>query len=229
MQTDRDRLLAAIIECPGDDALRLIFADWLEENGDPERGEFIRVQMELARTPDPIVCPNCGNKLVIQMMTSSPHMTRCSTCSLTHGPFWADTKARLKQRERLRCREQDFLKDQRVPDKWCEPLTGFCHYAPGEKSSPHHAAIWKRGFVATVTLTSADWLGHADALTAAAPIEEVALTTIPDVEQDTNRIWFPGRPQFYKWAKRFGSIGAFLPPPMLEAYWPRIRFHLPPA
>jgi uncharacterized protein (TIGR02996 family) len=34
---------------PDDDAPRLVFADWLEENGQPERAEFIRVQCELAR------------------------------------------------------------------------------------------------------------------------------------------------------------------------------------
>src|SRR5213078_614891 len=40
----------AIIDNPDDDAHRLIFADWLEERGDP-RAEFIRVQCELARLP----------------------------------------------------------------------------------------------------------------------------------------------------------------------------------
>ncbi len=38
----------SIRDQPGDDAIRLIFADWLEEQGDP-RGEFIRLQVELAR------------------------------------------------------------------------------------------------------------------------------------------------------------------------------------
>ena len=32
---------------PNNDVPRLIFADWLEERGDP-RGEFIRVQCDLA-------------------------------------------------------------------------------------------------------------------------------------------------------------------------------------
>src|SRR5437588_3706822 len=41
----------AIIDNPDDDTRRLIFADWLEERGDP-RAEFIRVQCELARLPD---------------------------------------------------------------------------------------------------------------------------------------------------------------------------------
>jgi uncharacterized protein (TIGR02996 family) len=34
---------------PHDDAPRLIYADWLEEHGQPERADFIRVQCELAR------------------------------------------------------------------------------------------------------------------------------------------------------------------------------------
>ncbi|HEY7425176.1 MAG TPA: TIGR02996 domain-containing protein [Gemmataceae bacterium] len=36
---------------PDDDASRLIFADWLEEQGDSARAEFIRVQIERARLP----------------------------------------------------------------------------------------------------------------------------------------------------------------------------------
>jgi uncharacterized protein (TIGR02996 family) len=39
--------LQAIIENPYDDAPRLVYADWLEEHGDP-RAEFIRVQCALA-------------------------------------------------------------------------------------------------------------------------------------------------------------------------------------
>ncbi len=45
---DPDGFLQAILAEPDDDAHRLIYADWLEERGDP-RGEFIRVQCELAR------------------------------------------------------------------------------------------------------------------------------------------------------------------------------------
>src|SRR5262245_41658733 len=45
--SDRDALLAAIRAAPDDDAPRLIFADWLEEHGDADRAEFIRVQVEL--------------------------------------------------------------------------------------------------------------------------------------------------------------------------------------
>jgi uncharacterized protein (TIGR02996 family) len=46
---DRDALLRAIIENPDDDAPRLIYADWLDEHGDPDRATFIRLQCELGR------------------------------------------------------------------------------------------------------------------------------------------------------------------------------------
>jgi uncharacterized protein (TIGR02996 family) len=47
--SERDALLAAILADPDEDTPRLAFADYLEENGDPHRAEFIRVQVELAR------------------------------------------------------------------------------------------------------------------------------------------------------------------------------------
>jgi uncharacterized protein (TIGR02996 family) len=48
--TEHLGFLRAIIGDPDDDTARLIYADWLDERGDP-RGEFIRVQCQLARLP----------------------------------------------------------------------------------------------------------------------------------------------------------------------------------
>ncbi|MBA4191115.1 MAG: hypothetical protein C0467_24285 [Planctomycetaceae bacterium] len=44
--------LRAIIEAPEDDTARLVFADWLDENGQSERAEFIRTHIELARSDE---------------------------------------------------------------------------------------------------------------------------------------------------------------------------------
>jgi uncharacterized protein (TIGR02996 family) len=44
-------LLAAVIAQPNEDAPRLIYADWLEEHGQPARAEFIRVQIACAQLP----------------------------------------------------------------------------------------------------------------------------------------------------------------------------------
>ncbi len=47
-----DAFLADIREHPDDDVPRLVYADWLEENGDePDRADLIRVQCRLARLP----------------------------------------------------------------------------------------------------------------------------------------------------------------------------------
>ncbi|MBN9120056.1 MAG: TIGR02996 domain-containing protein [Planctomycetes bacterium] len=48
---DRDALLRAILVQPDDDTARLVYADWLDEYGDPDdrlRAEQIRVQVEFA-------------------------------------------------------------------------------------------------------------------------------------------------------------------------------------
>lgn len=58
--SDRASLVAAIAASRDDDLPTLVFADWLEENGDPERAEFIRLSVAYHReasafppTPDP--------------------------------------------------------------------------------------------------------------------------------------------------------------------------------
>ncbi len=47
--SDADGLLQDILDRPDDDAPRLVYADWLDEHGDPDRAEFIRLQIEAAR------------------------------------------------------------------------------------------------------------------------------------------------------------------------------------
>ncbi len=51
MSTTEQAFLSDIRASP-DDGVRLIYADWLQENGQPQRAEFIRVQVELARLAD---------------------------------------------------------------------------------------------------------------------------------------------------------------------------------
>lgn len=52
--TDRDALLAAVLAAPDDDLPRLVYADWLEETGQPAnaaRAAFVRLQVEAERHP----------------------------------------------------------------------------------------------------------------------------------------------------------------------------------
>lgn len=50
--TPDNPFLQALLAQPEDDTLRLAMADWLDENDEPPRAEFIRVQIELARGAD---------------------------------------------------------------------------------------------------------------------------------------------------------------------------------
>ncbi len=49
---DREALIAGIAADPDDDLRRLVFADWLDDHGEPERAEFVRLQVELQRIED---------------------------------------------------------------------------------------------------------------------------------------------------------------------------------
>ncbi len=52
---DQEALYNTILNTPEDDAPRLVYSDWLEEHGEVERADFIRLQIKIARmtTDDP--------------------------------------------------------------------------------------------------------------------------------------------------------------------------------
>jgi len=47
--SDRDALMRTICDHPDDDVPRLVFADWLEENGDADHAALIRTQIGLEK------------------------------------------------------------------------------------------------------------------------------------------------------------------------------------
>jgi uncharacterized protein (TIGR02996 family) len=47
--TERHHLIAAVAERPGDDATRLVLADWLDDHGETGRADFIRASVEAER------------------------------------------------------------------------------------------------------------------------------------------------------------------------------------
>lgn len=62
-------LLRAICENPRDDFVRLAYADWLEEEGQVERSEFIRVHIE--RHNDIDYAPNGVRPMTLEMATEN--------------------------------------------------------------------------------------------------------------------------------------------------------------
>ncbi len=151
---ERAGLLADIVENPGDDVPRLVFADWLADNGDDERAEFIRVQiehaaMERAAMPEAVRCMCLGSG-------------RCRVCQLCS-------------------RQYDLLHSfQSPPPEYPRPAGTRVHarYAwagvVANLDDPHETA-WKfrRGFVSEIRCTLTDWLEQGKAICAAQPIERV--------------------------------------------------------
>src|SRR5262249_2112392 len=72
---DGQALWAAVLEDPADDSVRLVYADWLADNGQEARAEFIRVQVERARLPD-------------DDPAAEALPQRQAALSLAHGPAW---------------------------------------------------------------------------------------------------------------------------------------------
>jgi uncharacterized protein (TIGR02996 family) len=62
--------LRALVAQPDDDTLRLALADWLEENDDSARAEFIRVQVELARGVEELARRNALEKRQAELLVA---------------------------------------------------------------------------------------------------------------------------------------------------------------
>ena len=97
-------LLQAILVDPDDDAPRLVYADWLEENGDQARAAFIRAQIELARLPHDD--PNRGR--LVKTERTLWKANRDAWTAWT--PNWARVdRFRRGFLEEIRCNAADFL------------------------------------------------------------------------------------------------------------------------
>ncbi len=155
-------LLAAILEDPANDTTRLIAADWLDENGEGERAEFVRVQVELAT-----LCNYDVDEIDLKL---------------------AFPKLASKIRE-LRRREYELLSlNFPLWYRECPLYAGWIEPPPG--NAIEQAAIeFRRGFVETLRCSWADWQRHADAIRAATPLNKVRLTTRPTYQAWVHQGW----------------------------------------
>jgi uncharacterized protein (TIGR02996 family) len=167
--TDADCMLRAVIARPEDDAPRLAFADWCDEHGGEARGEFIRVQVELAE----IAGTNSG-------CAKNPRQG-CRTCERIIA---------------LRRRESD-LHMAGVTTAIYREAQAFGIGAVGilDNGTPGYSfAYIRRGFVAAVSLPAADFVRHAGELFGRWPIERVTLTDREHHWQGRGWGWYdPGR------------------------------------
>ncbi len=201
IQLDRG-ILDDILAHSDRDDLRLLAADWFEDQGEVERAEFVRVQVQMEHTT---VCP-CDPHGTLpdgwsRLWTPQTRLCPCRWCG-------------------LRRQEQQFLCAHHAPTGyscwwgWADEALQKCH-DESECTKEPDPADWtfRRGFVHAITCTAADWLAHADAIRAQNPVQAVTLTTWPEMA-----VW-------YEEDESPGSRKAMLR--QLKRQWPGITFTLP--
>jgi uncharacterized protein (TIGR02996 family) len=174
-------LLRAVCEDPADDEVRGFLLEWLEENGQPERVEFIRVQLRI----------DCLNREL-----DSEDDCDEPTCACA-------------ERVALRRRERELFNYANI-ERWFThgPWLRTFVDEPSFHSCQAFSMLARRGFVAEVSCTLADWCGqecsychgtgeanpghpgcyycpgtgrvnaHGPAIVQAAPVERVTLTDV---------------------------------------------------
>ncbi len=156
----------AILESPADDAIRLLFADVLDDSGEPDavaRAEFIRVSVALAKEPETI-----GHDLPEPVLATMRRTTSMTPYVVTakRNPRYAA----LKSREQALLWRDDMPPEMEAmprPDWAGEALQSLAHHCPG-------FTRWRfaRGFVAEVGINRGH-LSHLGAILAENPIEKV--------------------------------------------------------
>lgn len=161
---ERTAFLKAICDEPREDAHRLVYADWLEEYGEGERAEFIRVQVALS-------FPTLG----------------------PDGTGDSGERYRLVRRERelYLCVVRSFVDDILDPHTHCRVVdvnTAQYDSAPGNRNPQNGSIIAtaNRGFLSAVRLRQDDFLKRAASIFASHPVTSVALS-------DRNPLAFEGR------------------------------------
>jgi uncharacterized protein (TIGR02996 family) len=131
-------LFRAIVEDPADDVPRLLLADVLEEAGEGERASFIRVQCELAK-----------------------HEAAAATRGTDFPPPPMPEGFLLRsKREALRRRERELLEQHHgILLPYIVGGQSYSIWPWGVRFSGGAEFHFRRGFVAAVTLTCADWCG----------------------------------------------------------------------
>jgi uncharacterized protein (TIGR02996 family) len=150
-----EAFLQDILAHPEDDTPRLIFADWLADHGDPERGELIRLQCERAAGEVESGLP--GYWLENRQPRAGP-----SWFGFLHG-----IRVALRGRPRKRIPKQQAQCDvqllQAHTARWLRGLSIPLQFS--------------RGFPEIVEISTHDYLRNADLLEQISPVQSVRLTS----------------------------------------------------
>lgn len=177
MTTVGTALLRAVCEAPHDDALRLIFADWLDEHGGEARAEFIRVQCELGRLPT--VGSACK--------AAPTPCHRCADC-LRHFA--------------LRRRERELLAHLCMLFHAALPWRSRCNVTlEADARSALPQCVIRRGFVDEIHCSRQAWHEHGPAIVAGAPVTRLVLTDFSTLPSFGHMVWIK-----HEWGRRRAAV-----------------------
>jgi uncharacterized protein (TIGR02996 family) len=142
-------LLRAVCAEPDDDTPRLVAADWLEEQGDPDRAALIRLQIELAR----LKAAGLGETPEAEALRRKEQAYLEPPSH--HGPLWAAQECP----ELVRFRPREHA---------ANPLDASVEGA--------EQVVFRRGFVEEVICPAAEWRTHGPAIRDRLPVRVVVLT-----------------------------------------------------
>jgi len=150
---------AAIVANPDDDTVRLVAADFLEENGDADRAAFIRIQVQLAQlvTHPEVETPEINQLRAKERAFLGPLSMFRMLWAAEACPELVKMSARGGGRDPLEATTVDGVDRLR----------------------------WHRGFVFWVRCSARDWQKHGVAIRKRLPVEHLSLTecddlTVPD-------------------------------------------------
>ena len=193
---EEQQFLRAIIEGrdePGDLTRRLVFADWLEEQGDP-RAEYVRLYMkhrEILAAPERtdlrLELADILDRLSRQSVNLASLQEAFPGIEDTAAVFYPTAKPRAEfirvqcelagdadlpreRREDLLARERDLLTAHR--DEWAEPLRELAAANIG----------FSRGLPGSMTIHAEYFLQNADAIFATAPIRKARISVLEGID-----------------------------------------------
>jgi hypothetical protein len=132
-----------------------VFADWLEDNGRPQRAEFIRVQVELARLP-PFEPARAGLERRQEELLAA-HAAEW----MRHLPAWARGSCEFRRgfAAVVRADEETFLNGAEELSR-LTPLEGLRAVRPGAGTLPRLLALPQTSNFTTLEVKN-PWLGPA--------------------------------------------------------------------
>jgi uncharacterized protein (TIGR02996 family) len=151
--TEREAFIAAILAAPDDDLPRLVYADWLEEQGEVERAEFIRVQCELAK-PERCLTPNITT-------WNDGERSSWTPCSRLRPRVKRDCLpwcAECQRRADLWTRERDLW--AAACNQFAAGQFDYIGLSDHPTEVPGTLGLVRRGFVSDVRCRLADWCGE---------------------------------------------------------------------